>query len=50
MRIDGLLHVNIRCSANDLPAIEKFLRRSIPDSQVHTSRLEKTCLVPINRI
>jgi catechol 2,3-dioxygenase-like lactoylglutathione lyase family enzyme len=24
MKIEGLLHVNIRCSANDLPAIEAF--------------------------
>jgi len=24
MKIDGLLHVNIRCTANDLPNLEKF--------------------------
>src|SRR5262245_33716958 len=24
MKIDGLLHVNIRCSPNDLPVLEKF--------------------------
>jgi catechol 2,3-dioxygenase-like lactoylglutathione lyase family enzyme len=29
MRIDGLLHVNIRCSANDLPAIEKFYEEAL---------------------
>jgi len=46
MRIDGLLHVNIRCSGEWSACDREVLRRSIghADSQVHTSRLEKTCL------